>query len=100
MIETLLEILHVNSRNEAIWVLVGLFGQLMFTARFLVQWISSERARRSIIPMAFWYFSIGGGLILLSYAIYRRDPVFILGQSMGLVIYLRNIWLIRSEEHS
>lgn len=98
MIETLLEILHVNSRTEAIWVLIGLFGQLMFTARFLVQWISSERARRSIIPMAFWYFSIGGGLILLSYAIYRRDPVFILGQSMGLVIYLRNIWLIRGEE--
>jgi lipid-A-disaccharide synthase-like uncharacterized protein len=100
VIETLLEILHVNSRTEAIWVLIGLFGQLMFTARFLVQWISSERARRSIIPMAFWYFSIGGGLILLSYAIYRRDPVFILGQSMGLVIYLRNIWLIRSEERS
>lgn len=100
MIETLLEILHVNSRTEAIWVLIGLFGQLMFTARFLVQWISSERARRSIIPMAFWYFSIGGGLILLSYAIYRRDPVFILGQSMGLVIYLRNIWLIRSEKRS
>jgi lipid-A-disaccharide synthase-like uncharacterized protein len=100
VIETLLEILHVNSHTEAIWVLIGLFGQLMFTARFLVQWISSERARRSIIPMAFWYFSIGGGLILLSYAIYRRDPVFILGQSMGLVIYLRNIWLIRSEERS
>lgn len=98
MIETLLELLHVNNRTEAIWVLIGLFGQLMFTARFLVQWISSERARRSIIPMAFWYFSIGGGLILLSYAIYRRDPVFILGQSMGLVIYLRNIWLIRSDE--
>jgi lipid-A-disaccharide synthase-like uncharacterized protein len=98
VIETLLELLHVNNRTEAIWVLIGLFGQLMFTARFLVQWISSERARRSIIPMAFWYFSIGGGLILLSYAIYRRDPVFILGQSMGLVIYLRNIWLIRSDE--
>lgn len=98
MIETLFEILHVNSRTEAIWVLIGLVGQLMFTARFVVQWISSERARRSIIPMAFWYFSIGGGLILLSYAIYRRDPVFILGQSMGLVIYLRNIWLIRGEE--
>jgi lipid-A-disaccharide synthase-like uncharacterized protein len=100
VIETLLEILHVNSRTEALWVLIGLIGQLLFTARFLVQWISSERARRSIIPMAFWYFSIGGGLILLSYAIYRRDPVFILGQSMGLVIYLRNIWLIRGEKRS
>lgn len=100
MIEPILELLHVNSRTEAIWVLIGLFGQLLFTARFLVQWIYSERARRSIVPMAFWYFSIGGGLILFSYAIYRRDPVFILGQSMGLVIYLRNIWLIRGEKRS
>lgn len=97
MIETILEALHVDSRVEAVWVMIGLVGQLMFTARFIVQWISSERARRSIIPMVFWYFSIGGGLILLSYAIYRKDPVFILGQSMGVVIYLRNIWLIRAE---
>lgn len=78
-------------------MIVGLTGQLLFTGRFLVQWISSEKAGRSIIPMAFWYFSIAGGLVLLTYAIYRRDPVFILGQSMGVVIYLRNIILIRAE---
>ncbi len=97
MKETILEILHVGSPTEALWVCIGLAGQLMFSARFIVQWITSERARKSVIPMAFWYLSIGGGLILLSYAIYRRDPVFILGQSMGLSIYLRNIFLIRAE---
>lgn len=97
MKETILEILHVESPTEAIWVAIGLAGQLMFSARFIVQWITSERAKKSVIPMAFWYLSIGGGLILLSYAIYRRDPVFILGQSMGLSIYLRNIFLIRAE---
>ncbi|MFC2967990.1 lipid-A-disaccharide synthase N-terminal domain-containing protein [Acidimangrovimonas pyrenivorans] len=77
--------------------MVGLCGQLMFTARFLVQWIASERVRRSVVPVMFWYFSIGGGLILLTYAIYRRDPVFMLGQSMGIVIYARNLWLIHAE---
>ncbi len=97
MIDAILDFLHVDTATEAAWVAIGLVGQLLFTARFLVQWISSERAKRSIIPMAFWYFSIGGGLILLSYAIYRKDPVFILGQSMGVFIYLRNIWLIRTE---
>lgn len=97
MKETILEILHVDNPIEALWVGIGLAGQLMFSARFIVQWITSERAKRSVIPMAFWYLSIGGGMILLSYAIYRRDPVFILGQSMGLSIYLRNIFLIRAE---
>jgi lipid-A-disaccharide synthase-like uncharacterized protein len=63
--------------------------------RFLIQWIMSERARRSVMPTAFWYFSLAGGVVLLTYAIYRRDPVFILGQGMGLVIYARNLWLIR-----
>jgi lipid-A-disaccharide synthase-like uncharacterized protein len=95
MIEALLNFLKVDSPTEAMWVGIGLFGQLLFTARFLVQWISSERAKKSVIPMVFWYFSIGGGLILLSYAIYRQDPVFIMGQSMGVFIYLRNIWLIK-----
>lgn len=97
MISDILAFLKVDSVTEAIWVGIGLFGQLMFTARFLVQWISSERVGKSVIPMAFWYFSICGGAILLSYAIYRQDPVFILGQSMGLFIYLRNIMLIRSD---
>ena len=75
----------------------GLAGQLLFTGRFLVQWIASERARKSVIPLSFWYFSIGGGLILLSYAIYRKDPVFVLGQALGVFIYVRNLWLIRRE---
>lgn len=96
MIEALLNFLKVDSPTEAMWVAIGLFGQLLFTARFLVQWITSERAKKSVIPMVFWYFSIGGGLILLSYAIYRQDPVFIMGQSMGVFIYLRNIWLIKT----
>lgn len=95
--EGLFEFLHVHSWTEFWWVLIGLGGQLMFTGRFLVQWIASEKQRKSVIPLAFWYLSIGGGVILLAYAIYRKDPVFILGQSMGVFIYLRNLWLIRSE---
>ncbi|MDW4497397.1 lipid-A-disaccharide synthase N-terminal domain-containing protein [Sulfitobacter sp. D35] len=94
----ILEFLQVDSWVEFWWVMFGLFGQLMFTARFLVQWIASERERRSIIPLAFWYFSVGGGLILFTYALYRKDPVFILGQSMGLFIYIRNLWLIHAEK--
>jgi lipid-A-disaccharide synthase-like uncharacterized protein len=92
--DTLLRWMHVETVVELWWVLFGLAGQLMFTGRFLVQWIASEKARRSVMPVAFWYFSMGGGLILLSYAIYRRDPVFILGQSLGVFIYARNLWLI------
>ena len=88
----------VESRAELIWVLVGLGGQALFTARVLAQWIASERARRSVMPVAFWWFSIGGGAILLAYAIHRADPVFILGQSMGLFIYVRNLWLIHAEK--
>jgi lipid-A-disaccharide synthase-like uncharacterized protein len=90
--------LGVESWTEFWWVVFGLGGQLLFTARFLVQWIASERAKRSVVPLAFWYFSIGGGVILLAYAIYRADPVFIFGQSMGLFIYLRNLWLIHAEQ--
>ena len=85
---------------EMAWIAFGLAGQLLFTARFLVQWIVSEKARRSTVPVAFWWLSIGGGLILLAYAIYRADPVFILGQSMGLVVYLRNLSLIRQERRA
>lgn len=98
MVETIFAWLHVNSWTEFWWVAIGLGGQLLFTARFLVQWIASERAGRSVVPLAFWYFSVGGGLVLFSYAVYRKDPVFILGQSMGLFIYLRNLWLIYAEK--
>lgn len=76
------------------WVIVGLVGQTFFFMRFFVQWIASERRGESIIPHAFWYFSIGGSLILLAYSIHREDPVFILGQSVGTVIYARNLVLI------
>jgi len=77
-----------------IWIGIGLIGQAFFFSRFLVQWIASEKKGRSTIPVVFWFLSIGGGAILLSYAVYRRDPVFILGQSMGVFIYSRNLWLI------
>lgn len=97
MIETLFDWLHVDGWGEFWWVLFGLAGQLLFMGRFLVQWIASERERRSVIPLAFWYFSIGGGIILFTYALYRKDPVFILGQSMGLFIYSRNLWLIHDQ---
>jgi lipid-A-disaccharide synthase-like uncharacterized protein len=76
------------------WVLLGLIAQALFTMRFLVQWIASERAGRSVIPMAFWLFSIGGGLLLLIYALYRKDIVFILGQAFGLFVYLRNLHFV------
>ncbi len=67
------------------WVLLGFVAQGFFTMRFVVQWIASERARASVIPVAFWFFSIGGGVLLLIYALYRRDPVFIAGQALGLI---------------
>ena len=77
-----------------IWLAIGFFGQFMFFMRFLVQWVVSEKRKESVVPISFWYFSLLGGLILLSYAIYRKDPVFILGQAGGAFIYLRNLMLI------
>lgn len=85
--------------RNAVWLATGFVGQAMFTMRFVVQWISSERVGRSVTPLAFWYFSLLGGLVLLSYAIYRRDPVFIAGQSLGLLVYVRNLQLITRERH-
>lgn len=76
------------------WIAFGLFGQSMFFLRFLIQWIASEQKKQSVIPVSFWFFSIIGGLILLIYAIQRKDPVFIIGQSTGSVIYIRNLVLI------
>lgn len=83
--------------TETFWLVVGLSGQACFTSRFLVQWLVSERQKKSIIPQAFWYFSILGGMTLLSYAVYRKDPVFILGQATGLCIYFRNLYFIHRE---
>ena len=76
------------------WVMLGFFAQAFFTARFAVQWIASERAGRSVIPVTFWWCSIGGGLLLFVYALYRRDPVFILGQAFGVFVYLRNLQFV------
>jgi lipid-A-disaccharide synthase-like uncharacterized protein len=79
------------------WVLLGFAAQALFTMRFAVQWIASERAGRSVIPLAFWLFSIGGGVLLFGYALYRRDPVFILGQGFGVFVYLRNLYFVLRE---
>lgn len=83
-----------------VWIALGLLGQTAFLFRFLIQWVTSERKKRSVVPVAFWYLSIAGGALLLAYAIYRRDPVFILGQSTGLLIYFRNLILIRRHAES
>ena len=80
-----------------IWLIIGFTGQALFSMRFLVQWIKSEREKRSTIPIAFWYFSLAGGASLLIYAIHRKDQVFILGQATGLFIYARNLYLIFRE---
>ena len=76
------------------WILLGFVAQGLFTMRFLVQWIASERAGRSVVPMAFWLFSIGGGILLLVYALYRKDVVFIAGQAFGVFVYLRNLYFV------
>ncbi len=76
------------------WVLLGVIAQALFTARFLVQWIASERAGHSVIPTVFWFLSIGGGLLLLVYALYRKDAVFIAGQAFGVFVYLRNLYFV------
>jgi len=79
---------------ELAWLIVGFSGQALFSMRFITQWIVSEKQKKSVIPVTFWYFSIAGGIILLSYAMYKRDPVFILGQATGLFIYGRNLYFI------
>jgi lipid-A-disaccharide synthase-like uncharacterized protein len=78
-----------------LWLALGFLAQLLFSLRFFVQWIASEKRRTSYVPEIFWYLSFTGGALLLIYAIHRRDPVFILGQASGLFVYLRNIALIR-----
>ena len=81
----------------AIWLVIGFLGQTLFSARFIVQWIASERQRRSVVPDVFWQFSLAGGVTLLIYAIHREDPVFIVGQVTGLVVYFRNLQFVRRE---
>lgn len=83
------------SRTEIIWLGIGFFGQGMFFTRWLIQWLASERHNESRMPIAFWYMSLAGGMITLAYAIYRKDPVFIAGQSVGAFVYLRNLILLQ-----
>lgn len=86
------DVSHLTS--DQIWLAIGFIGQALFFSRFLVQWIVSERKGESVIPHAFWYFSIGGGVFLLAYSLWRRDPVFISGQAVGLLVYARNLYFI------
>jgi lipid-A-disaccharide synthase-like uncharacterized protein len=80
--------------SEYIWMAVGFVGQVFFGLRFVVQWIASERRKQSVVPLAFWYLSVVGSVILLAYAVYLRNPVFIAGYSLNLLIYIRNLWII------
>jgi lipid-A-disaccharide synthase-like uncharacterized protein len=86
--------------NQTWVVLVGYVGQILFGLRFVVQWIATERARKSVFPVAFWFFSIGGGVLLFAYALAKKDPVFILGQGFGLFVYLRNLYFVYRERRS
>jgi lipid-A-disaccharide synthase-like uncharacterized protein len=83
--------------RDAWWLVVGFGGQALFMLRFLIQWLHSERQRKSVIPVSFWYFSLAGALVLLVYSVHRNDPVFIAGQLLGVGIYVRNLVLIRAE---
>tara|TARA_B100001059_G_C17692413_1_gene505682 strand:+ start:138 stop:419 length:282 start_codon:yes stop_codon:yes gene_type:complete len=82
------------NKIEIIFLAIGFFGQAIFASRFIIQWIYSEKKGRSYIPIIFWYLSVIGGLTLLVYAVYRKDPVIIMGQSFGVLIYIRNLVLI------
>ena len=82
-------------KPESILIVVGFAGQGLFAMRFIIQWLSSEKQAKSVIPVAFWYFSIGGGSVLFLYAIWRQDLVFMSGQGLGLFIYLRNLYFVR-----
>lgn len=89
-----------STTTDVIWLTIGFVAQGVFTMRFVVQWLYSEFHRKSVIPTAFWYLSISGSLLLLCYAIHKRDPVFILGQSFGALVYLRNLYFIHKKESS
>jgi lipid-A-disaccharide synthase-like uncharacterized protein len=95
MIEYLLEL----SNLELFFLIIGFVGQGLFASRFIVQWLYSEKLGKSAIPLAFWYLSIAGGLGLLIYAIFRKDPVIITGQAFGIIIYVRNLILLRKNKN-
>lgn len=83
---------------EMFWIIFGFVGQAVFSLRFIVQWVASEKEKKSVVPVMFWYLSIVGSIILLIYSIYRKDPVFILGQLTGAFIYFRNLVLIKNQK--
>ncbi|MAS87125.1 MAG: lipid A biosynthesis protein [Micavibrio sp.] len=84
---------------STVWLVIGLVGQSLFFMRFVVQWLASEKAKKSVMPDIFWYFSLAGGIVLLTYSIHRQDPVFILGQSIGLFVYCRNIYFLKKSKN-
>lgn len=92
--QTLLDYFGIETTQDLIWLGVGLAAQLMFSMRFIIQWITSEKQRKSVIPNAFWWFSLAGGLMLLTYGLRRGEPIIILGQAFGIIVYLRNLWFI------
>jgi len=100
LLEAAATYLNTLGPREIVWIGIGFLGQFLFMMRFLWQWIQSERQRRSIIPIAFWYFSLAGGMTLFAYAVHRLDPVFITGQSLGLLVYGRNLLLIGREKRA
>jgi lipid-A-disaccharide synthase-like uncharacterized protein len=93
----LLEFIPHDSPYDMMWAGIGVVGQVLFMSRFLIQLWKSEKAKKSVLPIEFWYFSIAGGLITLSYAIHRRDLVFTVAQMLGLIIYFRNLYLVHRE---
>lgn len=84
--------------HYTLWLIIGFIGQALFSMRFIVQWIYSEKHKKSVVPIMFWYFSLGGGTVMLAYALHKQDPVFIVGQAAGLLVYSRNLYLIHKHK--
>ncbi len=100
MLQHAIDWFNNQSTTDLVWIGLGFFAQFLFMMRFVVQWIASERAKRSVMPEVFWYFSIGGGVLLLAYSVYRVDPVYMFGQGLGLIIYLRNMYFVWNNKKS
>lgn len=90
----LLAYFKIHSTSDLVWLGLGVIAQLMFSLRFIIQWLVSEKAKRSVMPTAFWWFSLIGGLMLLAYGVHRGEPIIILGQGLGIIVYIRNLMLV------
>ncbi|KAA3519371.1 lipid A biosynthesis protein [Agrobacterium vitis] len=90
----LLAYFKIHDTNDLIWLALGVIAQLMFSLRFIIQWLVSEKQKRSVIPAAFWWFSVIGGIMLLAYGIHRGEPIIMLGQGLGIIVYIRNLMLL------